>query len=312
MKKRLDFVLILIFIMAIGTVYFLPIKAQTQSFFVINADGNVSPSTPLIKQTGNIYTFTSDMDTTVFTIQKSNIIIDGDSHILTNGQISMLSVTNVTVQNLSITNTGSIIIVLNDTSDIEIANTTITSAVTPFGMIGGILVENSSSVTIIRNTIKSGMFGILLSESHHNSIVQNYLTDNSNGWGYYSAGVILEASSSNSIYGNNFINNDHGAEVDSDSVNTWDNGKVGNYWSDYESRYPNATMIDSSGIGNTLYVINGTNIDHFPLMSQASIFTSTPLPTPISSVPEFPFIIVIAIIIAVLTLAVSVFKRKIQ
>jgi parallel beta-helix repeat protein len=190
MKKGLDFVLILIFIMAIGTVYFLPIKAQTQSFFLINADGNVSPSTLLIKQTGNIYAFTGDMDITVFTIQKSNIIIEGDSHFLTNGQISMLSVTNVTVQNLSITNTWSIIIVLNDTSDIEIANTTITSAVTPFGMIGGILIENSSSVTIIRNTIKSGMFGILLSESHHNSIVQNYLTDNSNGWGYYSAGVI--------------------------------------------------------------------------------------------------------------------------
>ncbi len=314
-KSRISqtFVLFLILIIATSCLTLLVVKptnAQTQSFFIINADGNVSPSTPLIKQTGNIYTFTSDMDTTVFTVQKSNIIIDGDSHILTNGQISMLSVTNVTVQNLSITNTGSIIIVLNDTSDIEITNTTITSAVTPFGMIGGILIENSSSVTIVRNTIKSGMFGILLSESHHNSIVQNYLTDNSNGWGYYSAGIILETSSSNSIYDNNFINNDHGAEVDSDSVNTWDNGKVGNYWSDYQSKYPNATMVDSSGIGNTPYVINGTNIDHFPQMSQASIFTSTPLPTPISSVPEFPFIIVIAIIMAVLTLAVSIFKRK--
>jgi hypothetical protein len=38
----------------------------------------------------------------------------------------------------------------------------------------------------------------------------------------------------------------------------------------------------------------------------------TPSPTPTPTVPEFPFIIVTAIILAVLTLAVSVFKRKIH
>ena len=67
----------------------------------------------------------------------------------------------------------------------------------------------------------------------------------------------------------------------------WDNGSIGNYWSDYLSRYPNATEIDHSGIGDTPYAIIdsttysddyangtaitgtailGTAIDRYPLM----------------------------------------------
>ena len=38
----------------------------------------------------------------------------------------------------------------------------------------------------------------------------------------------------------------------------WDDGypSGGNYWSDYASRYPNATEIGSSGIGDTEYLIS--------------------------------------------------------
>jgi hypothetical protein len=52
-------------------------------------------------------------------------------------------------------------------------------------------------------------------------------------------------------------------------MNVWDNGypSGGNYWRDYQTRYPNATEIDSSGIWNTPYVIDANNTDRYPLMA---------------------------------------------
>ena len=38
----------------------------------------------------------------------------------------------------------------------------------------------------------------------------------------------------------------------------------GNYWSDYETRYPNASY-DEFGIWNTPYVIDSSNQDNYPL-----------------------------------------------
>jgi hypothetical protein len=49
------------------------------------------------------------------------------------------------------------------------------------------------------------------------------------------------------------------------SINVWDNGTVGNYWSDYQTKYPEAEEIDNSGIENIPYVVYTGNIDHYPL-----------------------------------------------
>jgi hypothetical protein len=65
-------------------------------------------------------------------------------------------------------------------------------------------------------------------------------------------------------------------QVGSDTLvntwNAWDDGypSGGNYWSDYQTIYPNASEIDSSGIWNTPYVIDANNTDHYPLMSPYS------------------------------------------
>jgi hypothetical protein len=52
-------------------------------------------------------------------------------------------------------------------------------------------------------------------------------------------------------------------------MNVWDDGypSGGNYWSDYLTKYPNASQIDHTGIGNAPYVINSNNTDRYPLMS---------------------------------------------
>jgi hypothetical protein len=50
----------------------------------------------------------------------------------------------------------------------------------------------------------------------------------------------------------------------------WDNGAKsgGNFWSDYLTKYPNATQVSTSGFGNTAYVINSSNKDDYPLMTK--------------------------------------------
>jgi len=111
------------------------------------------------------------------------------------------------------------------------------------------------------------------------------------------------------IFHNNFLNievNTGGALVliiDSSSP-SWDNGypSGGNYWSDYTSRYPDATEIDNSGIWNTSYVsiVSNDVVDRYPLVAPyniskptiplqqntaATTTSATPTPTTSSSSP---------------------------
>jgi hypothetical protein len=69
----------------------------------------------------------------------------------------------------------------------------------------------------------------------------------------------------------------------------WDSGKEGNYWSDYQTRYPDAKEKGTSGIGDTPYIIDENNTDHYPLMSPVAI-SSTPPPTSKPSSDSLPTI----------------------
>jgi len=83
----------------------------------------------------------------------------------------------------------------------------------------------------------------------------------------------------NTVYNNNLIDNSLNAFVEHTFpydipfvINgttdvSWDNGKEGNYWSDYADRYPNATELDGSGICDTPYVLDENNQDNYPLMN---------------------------------------------
>ena len=85
-------------------------------------------------------------------------------------------------------------------------------------------------------------------------------------------GINLIESLSNRIYLNNFMNNDDPV-YSFDSTNIWNsleeityiyNGTthesyLGNYWDDYEEKYPNAEEIDSTGIWNAPYSIDMDN-----------------------------------------------------
>ena len=141
---------------------------------------------------------------------------------------------------------------------------------------GGILIGGSSNNNIYGNNVANNLWGVWFGSSSNNTFSENNITSNEVGiaLGFYFTLVgqdIQANSSNNSIYHNNFINNTYQA-IEMYSRNVWDNGypSGGNYWSNYQTRYPNATEIDSSGIWNTPYVIDANNTDYYPLMNPCS------------------------------------------
>ena len=78
--------------------------------------------------------------------------------------------------------------------------------------------------------------------SVYNTVYENYIARNKYG-------IKMISSSNNTFCHNNLINNTNQI-TSSNSTNTWDCGypSGGNYWSDYEEIYPNATEIDDSGL----------------------------------------------------------------
>jgi hypothetical protein len=125
------------------------------------------------------------------------------------------------------------------------------------------LTASATSDTIYDNIISSQSTLILNIGASGNSVYGNSL----------SAGQIIVnvmAATNNVIYNNNFQATATTAPITvlTAGGNTWDNGSAsgGNYWSDYQSKYPNAAEIDSTGIWNMPYVIDSKDTDHYPLM----------------------------------------------
>jgi parallel beta-helix repeat protein len=125
---------------------------------------------------------------------------------------------------------------------------------------------DSDSNTITNNTISSNKGkGISFNgDSNSNTISANNILNNNNGL-YFSA----YDNNHNIIIHNNFINNTH--NVIDEYYNTWNGGQYGNYWDDYEDRYPDAKKKRLKGIWDTPYDIPGGdfyNKDFYPLLKQ--------------------------------------------
>ena len=125
----------------------------------------------------------------------------------------------------------------------------------------------SSNNSISGNNIANNVHGIVLGESsNNNSISKNNIANNEYG-------IWIYMSSSNIIYHNNFIDNTQQVYIpESGYASVWDDSypSGGNYWSDYmgidffSGPYQNET--GSDGIGDTPYIIDENNADHYPLM----------------------------------------------
>ena len=125
----------------------------------------------------------------------------------------------------------------------------------------GVYLESSDNNIITQNEISHNFNGFSLEDSKYNKISLNNVTNSENN------GFILDADSSdNKIWLNNIDGNKVEQVLEESSGNQWDNGTLGNYWSDYTQKYSEASNI--GGIWDTPYQINSSygSEDRFPLI----------------------------------------------
>jgi hypothetical protein len=255
-------------------------SVQNLSRYTINQDGTVTPSTDLISRDGNTYTLTRDVNLPQIEINCSNIVFNGDGHSIyissgvKDSGIRVFSAVNTTIKNLNVNMPYTAILMYN-CEQCKIVNVNASSE---------IQVNQGNNNTITQCTAPLVIGGHVTS----NVVVNNNIVGK--------IGVLADG---NVFYHNNILLDDNDSFVMSCSdptLNSWDNGTVGNYWSDYLTRYPNATEIGQTGVGNTAYVISqylvnnsqfsgekpktgeptqpyvlSNNIDHFPLMHRVNI-----------------------------------------
>ena len=118
----------------------------------------------------------------------------------------------------------------------------------------------SSQVNITDNDISLNReHGIFIEGTNNHFIIGNNISFNQHFGVYIAAGAYP-----NTIYSNIIVDNAYSEAYSTHPINYWDNGSIGNFWGDYQLRYPGATK--AGNIWDTPYEINGTPgvYDHFP------------------------------------------------
>jgi hypothetical protein len=174
----------------------------------------------------------------------------------------------------------------------------------------------ASNNTAQGNSVTGNKIGVLLS-GDSNNITKNYIANNDEGLflGINSPGTVpLNIT----LYGNSFVDNKVQfsgctcVEYNlSEALHTWDNGKTGNFWSDY-----NGTDQNRDGLGDTPYSIDPKNQDRFPLMQISAVPPISPSPSATAK-PSQPFlnsIYILAIfalaLLAIMAAAAIFLKRR--
>ena len=246
--------------------------------------------------------------------QPSGVVITGNIIINNTGGISDYDGDHLTISNNNISNNSQYGIQLYSSestvsgnqisqngweglvigsSDVTVTQNTITSNGFQIANVnlGGILILAGSNYKISYNNITNNhVFGVQFADNCSNSNVNdNNIIGNDVGVDLLNFALINSSSpyigTDNKVYGNNLENSknalvetafSYGNIGNGTDVVSWDNGAVGNYWSDYN--------------GNGTYAIDQNNIDYHPLSQQVDVavkaHTLTPLPMGISIIPH--------------------------
>jgi hypothetical protein len=267
---------VLTFVLLSSLIIALPVHSQTSPQTIhIRADGSVYPASAPIQRNGDTYILTGNLYAPVV-IESANIVFDGAGYALVgdyNGSLGNYWIvgqgpyqdTSKTLPSIGID------VLTNNVGNLTIKNL----EVKKWGI--GIYVWSLNN-TVKDNVFADNIVGVLLG-AMSTTITNNYIARNSEGVFF---GIIPPENVTWDIVlsGNSFLNNtEHlsGCQckdnTTAEPIHTWDNGSVGNFWSNY-----NGTDINGDGFGDTPYTVDNRNMDRFPLMqpsATAPIATAT-------------------------------------
>ncbi len=154
---------------------------------------------------------------------KEKTVIDGKK---TGSVVKIDQANNIKISELTIKNSGGSGQSDGGVSLYRANNNFIANLILVDNVMGISIYSDSNNNIVSGNSIKSsGRYGIFIFKSDNNKIYNNNIQSNK-------IGAYLDSAKTNHIYSNNFIDNSDQA-YDNSGMNSWDDGKSGNYWSKY-------------------------------------------------------------------------------
>jgi hypothetical protein len=307
MDKRLVLAVVALAVAA-SMVFASPTSSQpTLQTVFIKPDGSVYPDSAPIVRNGNTYTFTSDLFAAI-KIQRSNVVLDGAGHTLSGPYNGTSGTTWLIGQGPDQLAVGE---VAKYTIGVDLANNTVEGVT-----IKNLYIENFSigmylwtkNDTVTNSVVQDSIVGVLLSGSNQ-TVKGNIIAENSVGlfFGFSNKGdpIPIDIFIDHNDFERNLIQLSGCQCKDYNTTeppHNWDDGKQGNFWSDY-----NGTDSNGDGVGDAAYTIDPLNQDRYPLVQ-------SPVLLPIETA-QFPVELVVlclgCVAVAVVVFLVArTFRRK--
>jgi len=261
---------------AYGNGFGLTISSSSQNFLRRNLLFNNSYNL-LVLGLWSISDFIQDIDSSNYVNGKPVYYLVNEENLSINpvtfpsiGYLAVVNSTNVQIANISLSRNG-------DGLLIAFSPNTLIENVEATHNFHGISLKCSPRTNVKHCNFSYNQYGILLYYSDNVNIKENNISRNEEG-------IYLMCSNHSVIYHNDFIENYRYYQVlVHRSYNScWDDDypSGGNYWSDYVGvdvkSGPAQDLPGSDGIGDTPYIIDADNTDHYPLMNP---YGAPPLPT---------------------------------